>query len=312
MSDLSSIPTDERGVPTISPQEMLSLLDQATDHSSLNTAQQIRDDIRKEIDQLEKQGFRSSDPNEIFREISERKKHRSHLEARLEYWNQVAQAALQTQQSVSEKKEGKNKYTEIDRISLQVLLLALGLVIIFVFLHKCNNASNDQQAEKSVGTVLVDDKKNDGQYDSSVADTTGRSLEERKKAISDRVSAALANPSAVYDKPGRETDFRGKPRTTLAEKNRYGSHRFERGNVYNNPNTGEVSQVTRYLENKYSGMAYDALWWSEVRFYDATSEYVVRHKYSFVTSLGRTVYKDQIFVFDRDGFLTDVQEWSDQ
>lgn len=59
-------------------------------------------------------------------------------------------------------------------------------------------------------------------------------------------------------------------------------------------------------------MAYDALWWSEVRFYDATSEYVVRHKYSFVTSLGRTVYKDQIFVFDRDGFLTDVQEWSDQ
>lgn len=177
MSDLSSIPTDERGVPTISPQEMLSLLDQATDHSSLDTAQQIRDGVQKEIDQLEKQGFRSSDPNEIFREISERKKHRSHLEARLEYWNQVALAALQTRQGISEKK-GKN-YSEINRVSLQILFLALGLVIIFMFLHKCNNASNDQQAEESVGTTLVDHKKNDGQYDSPVADTTAKTFEER-------------------------------------------------------------------------------------------------------------------------------------
>lgn len=176
MSDLSSIPTDERGGPTISPQEMLSLLDQATDHSSLNTAQQIRDDILKEIDQLEKQGFRSSDPNEIFREISERKKHRSHLEARLEYWNLVALAAPQTRQGISEKK-GKN-YSEINRVSLQILFLALGLVIIFMFLHKCNNASNDQLAEESVGTTLVDHKKNDGQYDSPISDTTAKSFQE--------------------------------------------------------------------------------------------------------------------------------------
>ena len=88
----------------------------------------------------------------------------------------MALAAHQTRQGISEKK-GKN-YSEINRVSLQILFLALGLVIIFMFLHNCNNASNDQLAEESVGTTLVDHKKNDGQYDSPISDTTAKSFQE--------------------------------------------------------------------------------------------------------------------------------------
>lgn len=333
--DISSIPTDENDIPQISPREMVELLWDKVGADALETAQQIEKSIEDEIQKIDKKKYRSVDTNDIFLEIQERKVKRLALEAKRTYWGTVIIAAVQHEAELNQKANAAveledfecpsiwgedDKEVTFDKNWNRTGCFFIVFVIIFIIGGGIYVSLNEPE-ESSRPPIVYTEPAHEDRSTSRLGDTAQtkhtasgeKSLEERQKAIRDRVNAALADPTAVYNTPVRGTDLRGKPRTTLAEKNRLGSHRLGTGgNVFNDPSTGEVSQVKRYLKKKYSGMAYDPLWWSDVRYYDATHEYAVRHKYTYTASSGRSVHKDQVFVFDSDGYLTDIQEYSAQ
>lgn len=94
MTDLSNVPTDENGIPTLTPEEMIDLMDRMTDHQTTDTVSRITDSIDSQIESLENRKYKSSDPSEMFREIAERKAAVQVLERRRSYWGSVFVAAV--------------------------------------------------------------------------------------------------------------------------------------------------------------------------------------------------------------------------
>lgn len=94
MTDLSNVPTDENGVPTLTPEEMIDLMDRMTDRQTTDTVSHITDSIDSQIESLENRKYKSSDPGEMFREIAERKAAVQVLERRRSYWGSVFVAAV--------------------------------------------------------------------------------------------------------------------------------------------------------------------------------------------------------------------------
>lgn len=330
MTDLSNVPTDENGIPTLTPEEMIDLMDRMTDHQTTDTVSHITDSIDSQIESLENRKYKSSDPGEMFREIAERKAAVQVLERRRSYWGSVFVAAVSRdiearnsrnptdqldQYGVMGEHENEFKVTEKDGSSIKGAIIAtfLLMVVVLTWAYSCGNSIDKKRNNNAEPATEASHISQVIPADSSrphPLDTSDQALENRIKNLQNRVDSALNDPYAVYNRPIHGMDLRGKPRTTIAEKEKGGFHRYGiNGNVFNDPSTGEVNQVKRYLREKLSGMGYEPLWWSDVTYYYSTSEYAVRHKYRFISTTGSIRQRDQVFVFDSNGILTDIQDY---
>lgn len=94
MVDISSIPTDEYGIPKITPQEMVDVLNDLTHFEATTTAQNIHSSIDAKLHRIVNKPYESDDPNEILQEVSKRNAEIELLKKKLDYWNMVVFASI--------------------------------------------------------------------------------------------------------------------------------------------------------------------------------------------------------------------------
>lgn len=94
MVDISSIPTDEYGIPKITPQEMVDVLNDLTNFEATTTAQNIHSSIDAKLHRIVNKPYESDDPNEILQEVSKRNAEIELLKKKLDYWNIVVFASI--------------------------------------------------------------------------------------------------------------------------------------------------------------------------------------------------------------------------
>lgn len=85
--------------------------------------------------------------------------------------------------------------------------------------------------------------------------------------------------------------------------------------VYNSSYDGSVSQVKEYLKNNLKDWdSYESVDWSEVVKTGRQDQYywMVRHKYRAKNSFGGYALENQIFYLDKEGNVTDVDEYTGQ
>lgn len=92
--DLSSVPTDEYGIPKITPQEMVDVLNDLTHFEATTTAQNIHSSIDAKLHRIVNKPYESDDPNEILQEVSKRNAEIELLKKKLDYWNIVVFASI--------------------------------------------------------------------------------------------------------------------------------------------------------------------------------------------------------------------------
>ena len=94
MVDISSIPTDEYGIPKITPQEMADILNDLTHFEATTTAQNIHSSIDAKLHRIVNKPYESDDPNEILQEVSKRNAEIELLKKKLDYWDIVVAASI--------------------------------------------------------------------------------------------------------------------------------------------------------------------------------------------------------------------------
>ena len=90
MVDISSIPTDEYGIPKITPQEMVDVLNDLTHFEATTTAEQFRDEASSELERLMNEGYNVNDPIEEL----DKKIEITTLKLKLTYWGYVVLASV--------------------------------------------------------------------------------------------------------------------------------------------------------------------------------------------------------------------------
>lgn len=90
MVDISSIPTDEYGIPKITPQEMVDVLNDLTNFEATTTAEQFRDEASSELERLMNEGYNVNDPIEEL----DKKIEITTLKLKLTYWGYVVLASV--------------------------------------------------------------------------------------------------------------------------------------------------------------------------------------------------------------------------
>lgn len=90
MVDISSIPTDEYGIPKITPQEMVDVLNDLTNFEATTTAEQFRDEASSELERLMNEGYNVNDPIEGL----DKKIEITTLKLKLTYWGYVVLASV--------------------------------------------------------------------------------------------------------------------------------------------------------------------------------------------------------------------------
>ena len=90
MVDISSIPTDEYGIPKITPKEMVDVLNDLTNFEATTTAEQFRDEASSELERLMNEGYNVNDPIEEL----DKKIEITTLKIKLTYWGYVVLASV--------------------------------------------------------------------------------------------------------------------------------------------------------------------------------------------------------------------------
>lgn len=140
MVDISSIPTDEYGIPKITPQEMVDVLNDLTHFEATTTAEQFRDEASSELERLMNEGYNVNDPIEEL----DKKIEITTLKLKLTYWGYVVLASVAEEARIQgeaqrrldeyddEKDLGKNpSFNPLGFIGVAIGIILLAIIISF-------------------------------------------------------------------------------------------------------------------------------------------------------------------------------------